>query len=340
MKQKELQLLTAFVDGELTRRQRKFVLQMLNRSSEARKVLQQLQENAHRVKQLPRHSLPAHFAASVLQKISAPGQGAPRKVGKFQPRLAWAAAILLGLGGAYFFGFGGGNQPSPTALPSLAGDTSFQKSEKGMAFSLADLGNEPQQLLLTRELKREPAYHLDVVVSNTSETLERIQTACKDIKIRLLVDATVQASLPKKTSTDFLLYMENIRPEEVTEMLHRLGMEEKNHQAPSVLVQTLNAEDRRLLAGNLGIETNPQPTTKEEKLFQGPFIEAPREKVSSPSENPLPPERFAILVPCSTEENLQPSPQVQTFLHRRQHSQPGTLQVMLIIHQSSDPLPK
>ena len=44
LSERDLQLLTAFVDGELTRRERKVVLRLLHRSSQARSVLQELQE--------------------------------------------------------------------------------------------------------------------------------------------------------------------------------------------------------------------------------------------------------------------------------------------------------
>jgi hypothetical protein len=63
------QLLTAFVDGELSPRQREVALQLLHESSEARELLMQLQENANRIKRLPRQTLDAHFAVDVLEII-------------------------------------------------------------------------------------------------------------------------------------------------------------------------------------------------------------------------------------------------------------------------------
>src|ERR1022692_518692 len=65
-----LELLTAFIDGELSQRQRKAVMRLLHRSSEARETVRQLQENAHKVKQLPRHKVEPSLVDEILQAIA------------------------------------------------------------------------------------------------------------------------------------------------------------------------------------------------------------------------------------------------------------------------------
>ncbi len=64
------QLLTAFVDGELSQRQRKAVMRVLHKSSEAREVLRHLQENAHKIKQLPRRKVEPSLVDAVMQVIA------------------------------------------------------------------------------------------------------------------------------------------------------------------------------------------------------------------------------------------------------------------------------
>src|SRR6476469_3787745 len=63
------QLLTAYVDGELTNRQRKAVQRLLRRSPEARALLRRLQEDARRLHALPRHQLGEEFTARVLRAV-------------------------------------------------------------------------------------------------------------------------------------------------------------------------------------------------------------------------------------------------------------------------------
>ncbi len=65
-----LQLLTAFVDGELSQRQRKNVVRLLEKSSEARDILKQLQENAHRIKKLPRRKVEPSLVGGIMQAIN------------------------------------------------------------------------------------------------------------------------------------------------------------------------------------------------------------------------------------------------------------------------------
>src|SRR5437870_4024271 len=64
-----LQLLTAFVDGELSQRQRKSAVRLLEKSSEARAILKQMQENAHRLKRLPRHKVEPSLVDGIMQAI-------------------------------------------------------------------------------------------------------------------------------------------------------------------------------------------------------------------------------------------------------------------------------
>jgi hypothetical protein len=64
------QLLTAFVDGELSQQERETVLRLLNKSSEAREFLRQLQENAHKLKQLPPHKVEPSLVEAIMQAIA------------------------------------------------------------------------------------------------------------------------------------------------------------------------------------------------------------------------------------------------------------------------------
>ena len=97
---RNLQLLTAFVDGQLSNRERKATLRLLHRSSEARAMLGELQENAHRLKELPRHTLGPDFAGRVVEAIKRGRlKPAPTPILRRLPRWlkfsAVAACVLL-----------------------------------------------------------------------------------------------------------------------------------------------------------------------------------------------------------------------------------------------------
>ena len=56
---RDRQLLSAFVDGELSSRQRRHVERLLRRSGEARTLLRRLQEDARELRHLPRPRPPS-----------------------------------------------------------------------------------------------------------------------------------------------------------------------------------------------------------------------------------------------------------------------------------------
>jgi hypothetical protein len=107
------ELLTAYVDGELSTRQRKAVLRLLHKSAEARTLLRQLQANADALRNLPRRTLGPDFPGQVLASIAQRGL-LPAGKGVVQLRPAhwptwagWAAAaaLLLSVSAASYFAF-------------------------------------------------------------------------------------------------------------------------------------------------------------------------------------------------------------------------------------------
>ena len=110
------ELLTAYVDGELSARRRRHVLRLLRRSPEARRLLQRLQTDSRELQELPFPRLDRDLSPDVLRKVAArPRKSARRPVVRRFPAdyQAWigtaaAAAVLFLIGGAsycYFAAF-------------------------------------------------------------------------------------------------------------------------------------------------------------------------------------------------------------------------------------------
>jgi len=103
------QLLTAFVDGELTNRQNRAVLRLLRRSAEARALLVKLQEDSARLRSLPRQHLGDVFTARVVRAVQQrQTQARRREVARQASFPVWAgfaaAAVLFAVGlGSYFY---------------------------------------------------------------------------------------------------------------------------------------------------------------------------------------------------------------------------------------------
>jgi anti-sigma factor RsiW len=103
---RERQLVTAYVDGELSARQRRHVARLLHRSREARRLLKKLQRDSCELRRLQTPALETDLAFPVLRTIaerhlairrSEPGASAtgPRDVYPAWAGAAFAAAVLL-----------------------------------------------------------------------------------------------------------------------------------------------------------------------------------------------------------------------------------------------------
>jgi hypothetical protein len=110
------QLLTAYVDGELTNRQRKAVERLLRRSPEARALLAKLQEDSRRLQGLPRRRLGEDFTARVMRSVrQRHAEESRRRAAREAALPLWtsvaaAAAVLIAVGFGSFYYF---THPAP-----------------------------------------------------------------------------------------------------------------------------------------------------------------------------------------------------------------------------------
>jgi len=106
------QLLTAYVDGELSPAQRAAVRRLLRRSAAARQLCRQLQSDAARLRALPRRELGWDLAPVVLQALNPTPAPTARRLAVPEPApvptwlgLAAAAAVLFLIGTGSFLYF-------------------------------------------------------------------------------------------------------------------------------------------------------------------------------------------------------------------------------------------
>jgi len=103
------ELLTAYVDGELSARRRRHVLRLLRHSPEARRLLQRLQTDSRELQDLPYPRLDRDLSGDVLQKAAARRRKPASRpvVRRFPAYPAWigaaaAAAVLFLIGTASY----------------------------------------------------------------------------------------------------------------------------------------------------------------------------------------------------------------------------------------------
>jgi hypothetical protein len=351
------------VDGELSATQRAAVARLLQQSSEARELVRQLQENAHRLRELPRRRLEPDFADTILQAI------ADRQIGPVRPRAVarrrWvpafaasaAAVLLIALfGGLYFYAElldRGGTEPndvppmaklpidkpaplvpqSHTPNPLIARLVEGVYSqyaapippERGVTVAFADLTHDPGAAgRVDAELRKGPAVDLDVRVRDSARAVERLKAGLQGQGIKLLIDPTSAAALKAASrNAEYWLYAENVRPDELNRLLKQLATADAKAPFDKLAVTALGETEHRQVVALLGVD--PDKLNGSSQGMIG--------RVPNPSKTPRPKtkERVAVVLPQSPTPRA--SEEVRQFLFQPSRPQAGTLRVLVKIHQ-------
>lgn len=350
------QLLTAYVDGVLSKRRRKTVLRLLEKSAEARTILQQLQEHAQKLQSLPHVQLPPEFPAQVVSQI-----GALKPVAKPAPASAgiptWmgisaAAAVLLAVAlGSYFFFRGNTEDPNNRIGPMVnkendklqpidpmiahilqgTADQFGRPVEVGTRITLANLDKE-QQAKLEGQLKKSAAVHLDLTYKTGTPAVERLSQAFEKNGIKILADPKPGAGKA------ILVYAENVQPRELSSILRQLGQKEgqTDQQFDSVVLDALTDRDRNDVARLMKVDVKEFLPSLRTDLPM--FIENPEKppkakgKNSGAEDPPRQSERFALVLPMGDGVDQAT---VQRYMRSRTAWRAGTLQVVVVLHPSA-----
>jgi hypothetical protein len=432
-------LLTAYVDGELTAHERQAVVRMVRESGEARAFLQQLQEDAEQIRQLPQVQLGQDLSDPILQKIarpilgpraptSSPGAGVPIWFG-----LATAAAVLsaVGLGSYFYFAAtkhaqlpemavvprdpiqppgviadkrageeGQGRNPGklpdrapnrvapkgteePEPLPqstptpqrdSLAYPASTRDSRRDqplefdihppLSIMRADYSKEARWLELLVELRKRPTHHLDLTSRDAVAAVDRLGGALKAHGVQLLVDDEAKDHLKPlfrngKEPVEYIVYTENVTPDEALAVLKQLAAEDKKAEEKrrgsgpiaGISALTMSDNDRGALIRLIGIDPN-QPVPKRPRAaadgidIREPISTQTGDQVARSLKGQGPPrpepgqpilkssDRLAILVANKRNGTRQDSRQVQRFIRQRSEPRPGTTRLLLMLRST------
>jgi hypothetical protein len=126
---------------------------------------------------------------------------------------------------------------------------------------------------LLEHLQRDSLHYLDLACQESWKALERLQAACQASGIRLRIDAEVKQVLAKKGPARYMIYLENVSPNQVARLLEALQAEEKkaddkrkgDTQFTSLMVQPLDRDGRQRLAEALGVPLSQLPPVTAKK---------------------------------------------------------------------------
>ncbi|MFO0969481.1 MAG: hypothetical protein U0793_28315 [Gemmataceae bacterium] len=294
------ELLTAFVDGELTRASASpFCVSCT--SLRKRSFLRDLQEDVHLFKVLPQHKLEEDFAATVLGEIATrrlkpQAPAAPKQ--RRRPlwfALATAAALLIAVGVWL---------TRPDREGGMSGTASLvPEPPRKVVLAFRDIAKPETREEIRKELAPGSSVHLDLAVRNERLALEKLVQVFKANKVELITDSRA------KKSKQYVVYAQGLRPDELASMLHQLGVvskAKKEAQAgfESVTLTSLDQYQRRL-------------SVEERQRNDGL-------KKAGPS-----PGRFVAILANAPGEGERLDPNVLAFLADQRETHPDATQILV-----------
>jgi hypothetical protein len=354
---RQSQLLTAYVDGELDAPQRQAVDHLLTSSPEARALVNKLVRDSKELRNLPAQPAPSTLAMAVMQNLSDTHQVMPQQVVARPPDhqvmaqspdramiaagtiprgigFAAAACVLATVGIGTFWLAGLVIKEKPQDATGIA---AVAEPNRTVRLDFAQLQETPVKERLTSELKKLPGFWFDLPATNTQGAVDRFTAAFKTTGITVLVDREALACLTKNLPMiKYIVYAENVTHDEAADIFQQVAIAEQKSPAKALGMLEMtefNAKKRTELASAMRVE--PQlldPTTA--KMFELPaFIEAPNNLSAKPAAAPKRPERFAVLLTMNGEGDPAASPELRQFLAARQSLRPGTVQIVLVIRE-------
>jgi anti-sigma factor RsiW len=383
LSEKTLQLLTAFVDGELSPPRRKLAARVMQISSEARQVVKELQQNAHRIHQLPMRTLDPEFAEQVVRIIrhrngilvphdevvheaeerpaTLPMKPTRRRYSKGVRFAAAAAVLLAASAGVYLVtrspetvnnmvaanGEDKHQTPSADHGPAIAAlvegtsgafGTPVPAERAGKQFAFTELKEEKAVAELAKTIGAAKAVHLEVAVKDRAQAVQQLDKALRGQNIKLLVDRVAEKKLnDPAVRTEYVLYAENVTPTELTALLGSLA---EGRTFETMTVSTATGDDQQQVALLMGVERKQLEAPP--MIVADPFQKViPKDNVSQPgiastqkqAATPAAPRTALVLANENREPGARLSSEVQSFLQARRQARPGTLQVIVVIHQ-------
>jgi hypothetical protein len=206
----------------------------------------------------------------------------------------------------------------------------------------------PKRRLL-EELGRDSACRIELGCPDGPAAVERLRSALKAQGVRLVIDQAALDRLARKLRTNYVLYAENVTPDEVERVLRQVSRDEKpdpkkrgDSPLERAVLNRLKPADHAELSKLLGVDpTRLAPARPKTPLgvdVRKSLAEQTAEQVKRALEGQPAAkgsERLAILLPYNP---VRPRPasskEVKLFLDGRQELRPGTVQVLVVLRTS------
>ena len=220
-----------------------------------------------------------------------------------------------------------------------------------VVLKVRELEQESVRNRLIAELRKDVNHHLELPCPNRTKAFERVQAAAKVLNVALLIEKRAQERLKLPTQkTNYVIYIENVTPEELANLVRQFGAEDKNgNDKPAenpidrLVLTRMTPQHHKELSVLLGIdptESAPSPKGPLDTDPHKPLSELTAEQVGKAlagqggtprSEAGKPPHLYALVLPYNPVRPLPNSAEIKRFLETRRPAKSGTIRILLVL---------
>jgi DNA-binding NarL/FixJ family response regulator len=184
-------------------------------------------------------------------------------------------------------------------------------------------------------LKHGDGFRIELPSGNGTQALDRLQAACKDQKLTVLVEPTAQRRHKMtQAKTNYVLYVENLSPEELTALLQSVAAED--HKSPrftGLVVRQLTRTDDKVLSGWLGIDVNELAPAKGDGPLGTDVTRPLPEQTADQIAKALVKggEKQVLVMAYNPVEPTKNSPEMKRFLDSRRTAKPDAVRALIVL---------
>jgi hypothetical protein len=225
-----------------------------------------------------------------------------------------------------------------------------------VVLKVRELDREPVRKDLIGALRKDANFRLELPCQNGTKAFEHVQTVAKAMNLGLVIEKRAQDRLKMpKWKTNYVVYMENLTPEELAQFLQRIGVEDKKKAAHKpaegqfdrLVLTRMTPEHHKELSTLMGVDptaSEPAPKGPLGTDLHKPLSDltalqvgqtlagqggTPRPEAGKPAAKP--PAHLALVLAYNPVRPYPGSVEIKRFLESRKSAKPGTLRVLLVL---------
>jgi hypothetical protein len=220
---------------------------------------------------------------------------------------------------------------------------------------VSDLEREPTRKQLIAELQKDSDFRMELPCQNGTKAFDRVQKAAQTLHFTLILDKQAQERIKSKWRTNYVLYLENVTPEELTRFVQQIGVEDRKSAAGKaaemridrLVLTRMSAQHRKELSTLLGVD----PTTTSPRATQAVVVDSRKTpsdstakqgkqgsagpgsgpKSQSNKSTPKPSEHLVLVLPYNPVRPSPGSEEIKRFLEERKPARAATIRVLLVL---------